>query len=59
MATNEQTKAAIRRVDAAMKSGGSADSSDLRIVNSMASQAGWGLPAMAKRALKGQLGDDE
>lgn len=59
MATDAQTLAAIRRVNTEMKGGQKAESGDLEIVERMAGQAGWGLPAKAKRALKGQLGRDE
>jgi hypothetical protein len=59
LATNAETLAAIRRINTEMKGGATARSGDRAIVQRMADQAGWGLPAKAKRALRGELGDDE
>ena len=59
LATDAETLAAIRRINTEMQGGQKARSGDRAIVDRMAGQAGWGMPAKAKRALRGELGDDE
>jgi hypothetical protein len=59
LATDAETLAAIRRINTEMQGGEKARSGDRAIVDRMARQAGWGMPAKAKRALRGELGEDE
>lgn len=54
MANDQQTKAAMARVSAAIRNGSKPDKRDMDITQKMANQAGWGMPSDAKRALKGK-----